>query len=149
MLVGNSLMHEEYKRRWRVVKDLRDVFIRFNQAKSWYEKYNMRSNRGLEKAWLEYLILLNIEQFDADVWSVLLKANKRSHELQPSVGQWTEVMQFYYRDMFMANGAACGPHLVTGNKMRFEKVMDVMTFLFLWDEQERLGWGNKPYRVIL
>ena len=58
-------------------------------------------------------------------------------------------MQFCYRNMkkmFMANGAACGPHLVTGNKMRFEKVMDVMNFLFLWDEQERPGWGNKPYR---
>ncbi|KFZ11705.1 hypothetical protein V502_07447 [Pseudogymnoascus sp. VKM F-4520 (FW-2644)] len=152
MLVGNALMHEEYKRRWRAVKDLRDVFIRFNQAELWYEKYNMRSNRGLEKAWLEYLILLNIEQFDADVWSALLKANKRSHELQPSAGQWIDVMQFCYRDMkkmFMANGAACGPHLVTGNKMRFEKVMDVMNFLFLWDEQEWPGWGNKPYRVIL
>ncbi|PVH96290.1 hypothetical protein DM02DRAFT_687910 [Periconia macrospinosa] len=30
MLVGNLLMHAEYKRRWRAVKDLRDVFVRFN-----------------------------------------------------------------------------------------------------------------------
>jgi hypothetical protein len=37
VLVGNMLMHEEYKRRWRAVKDLRDVFVRFNQAKSWYD----------------------------------------------------------------------------------------------------------------
>lgn len=153
VLVGNALMHEEYKRRWRAVRDLRDVFIRFNQAESWYKKYDMQSNRGLEKAWLEYLILLNIEQFDANVWSALLKANKRSHELQPSAGQWAaDAMQFCYCDMkrlFIANGAACGPHLVTGNKMRFEKVMDVMHFLFLQDEQERPGWGDKPYRVIL
>ncbi|OBT54137.1 hypothetical protein VE04_06765, partial [Pseudogymnoascus sp. 24MN13] len=36
VLVGNLLMHEEYKRRWRAVKDLRNVFIRFNQAETWY-----------------------------------------------------------------------------------------------------------------
>ena len=57
-------------------------------------------------------------------WRALLKANKRSRELRPNAGQWTEVMQFCYRDvkkMFVANGVACGPHLV-GNKMRFEKV---------------------------
>ena len=34
ILVGNMLMHEEFKRRWRAVKDLRDFFIRFNQAAS-------------------------------------------------------------------------------------------------------------------
>jgi hypothetical protein len=88
----NVLMYEEYNRRWRAVEDLRDVFIRFNQAESWYEKYNMRGNRGLEETWLEYLILLNIEQFDVDVWSALLKANEHSLELRPSAGQWTNMM---------------------------------------------------------
>jgi hypothetical protein len=34
ILVGNVLMHEEYKRRWRAVKDLRDVYVRFSQAES-------------------------------------------------------------------------------------------------------------------
>jgi hypothetical protein len=34
--------------------------------------------------------------------------------------------------------------------MRFEKVADLLDFLFLWgDGQERPGWGNKPYRAIL
>jgi hypothetical protein len=30
ILVRNILIYEEYKRRWRAVKDLRDVYIRFN-----------------------------------------------------------------------------------------------------------------------
>ncbi|OBT71266.1 hypothetical protein VF21_09920 [Pseudogymnoascus sp. 05NY08] len=34
VLVGNLLMHEEYKRRWRAVKDLCNVFICFNQAEA-------------------------------------------------------------------------------------------------------------------
>ena len=47
ILVGNMLMHEENKRRWRAVKDLRDFYVRFNQAKSWYDKY-MMSESGVK-----------------------------------------------------------------------------------------------------
>ncbi|KAH6665073.1 hypothetical protein B0J14DRAFT_680785 [Halenospora varia] len=42
ILVGNVLIYEEYKRRWRAVKDLRDVYIRFTQAESWYDRYNVQ-----------------------------------------------------------------------------------------------------------
>jgi hypothetical protein len=152
IFVGNLTMHEEYKRRWRAVKDLRDVYIRFNQAESWHEQYNMQDNQGLEKVWLEYLIALNLEQFDVDVQRAMLTATKRSHELRPDAAQSMEAMKFCHHDMrkmFMVDGEAVPPHMVTGNKMRFEKVMDVLNFLFMWDEQERPGWGNKPYRVIL
>ncbi|KAL5344208.1 hypothetical protein ACLOAV_010826 [Pseudogymnoascus australis] len=152
ILVGNLTMHEEYKRRWRAVKDLRDVYIRFNQAESWHEQYNMQDNQGLEKVWLEYLIALNLEQFDVDVQRAMMTANKRSNELRPDAAQSIEAMKFCHHDMrkmFMVDGEAAPPHMVTGNKMRFEKVMDVLNFLFMWDEQERPGWGNKPYRVIL
>lgn len=35
-------------------------------------------------------------------------------------------------------------------EMRFEKVTDLLHFLFLWDDQQpRSGWAHKPYRVIL
>jgi hypothetical protein len=47
MLEGNLLMHKEYKRRWRAVKDLRDVFVRFNQAQAWYDRYDVDRNPGL------------------------------------------------------------------------------------------------------
>jgi hypothetical protein len=30
ILIRNILIYKEYKRRWRAVKDLRDVYIRFN-----------------------------------------------------------------------------------------------------------------------
>lgn len=152
VLVGNMLMHEEYKRRWRAVKDLRDVFVRFNQAKSWYDQYNMQGNRRLRTAWLEYLHVLNLEQFDADVWKAMLKANKRSPELNPECSKLPAETRFCYSDMkrmFLVNGTVGPPHLVTGNKMRFEGIKDLLNFLFLWDERERSGWGNKPYRVIL
>ena len=51
--------------------------------------------------------------------------------------------------MFLVNRVASPPHFVIGNKMRFERVEDLLKFLFLWDEEERPGWGNKPYRLIL
>jgi hypothetical protein len=145
-------MHEEYKWRWRAVKDLRDVYIRFNQAESWYEQYNMQDNQRFEKVWLKYLIVLNLEQLDVDVQRAMLTATKGSHKLRPDAAQSIEAMKFCHHDMrkmFMVDGAAGPPHMVTGNKMRFEKVMDGLYFLFMWDEQERPGRGNKPYRVIL
>ncbi|RAL58025.1 hypothetical protein DID88_009089 [Monilinia fructigena] len=72
ILVGNVLMHEEYKRRWRAVKDLRDVYIRFNQAESWYDRYHVQRSTALLGKWLEYLHALNLEQFDADIWKAYL-----------------------------------------------------------------------------
>ena len=61
ILVGNMLVHEEYKRRWRAVKDLRDVFVRFNQAESWYNQYHIDTNQIMQEKWFEYLHVLNIE----------------------------------------------------------------------------------------
>jgi hypothetical protein len=152
MLVGNLLMHKEYKRRWRAVKDLRDVYIRFNQAEAWYDQYSIGHNSRLLDKWLEYLHTLNLEQFDSDVWKAVLKANQRSLELTPEAIQRDGAMEYCYRDMkemFLVDESASPPHFVTGNKMRFERVADLLNFLFLWDEEERLGWENKPYRVIV
>ena len=96
VLVGNLLMHEEYKRRWRAVKDLQDVLIRFNQAETWYGQYSMDDNARLQGVWLEYLHVLNLEQFDMDIWKAMLKANKRCPELRPEVIQKMVAGQFCY-----------------------------------------------------
>ncbi|KAN0108918.1 hypothetical protein V8E51_008660 [Hyaloscypha variabilis] len=124
---------ENILRRWRAVKDLRDVYIRFNQAESWFDQYN----------WLEYLHALNLEQFDAN----------RCPELTPGAVRQEGEIRFCYngmRRMFRVDGVPSPPHFVTGNKMRFERVGDLLDFLFLWeDDKERAGWGNKPYRAIL
>ena len=153
ILVGNMLMHEEYKRRWRAVKDLRDVYIRFNQAESWFDRYNVRHSRPLLSKWLEYLHALNLEQFDADIWKAMLKSDKRSPELTPGAVKQGGEIRFCYngmKRMFRVDGVPSPPHFVTGNKMRFERLGDLLDFLFLWeDDKERAGWGNKPYRAIL
>lgn len=80
-------MHKEYKRRWRAVKDLRDVYVRFNQAESWYDRYNVPRSAPLLDKWLEYLHALNLEQFDADIWKAMLKCDKRSPELAPGAAE--------------------------------------------------------------
>ena len=153
ILVGNILMHEEYKRRWRAVKDLRDVYVRFSQAESWYSRYNVHQSVPLIAKWLEYLHVLNLEQFDTDVWKAMLRANKRSSELAPEAIAHNGEMRFCYHGMrrkFSVNGVLTPPHLVTGNKMRFERMGELLDFLFLWDDgEERAGWDHKPYRTIL
>ena len=153
ILVGNVLMHEEYKRRWRAVKDLRDVYIRFNQAESWYDRYNVQYSASLLDKWLEYLHVLNLEQFDTDIWKAMLKSHKRSPELTSDAIKQKGDFRFcqnHMKRMFSIDGVIGPPHFVTGNKMRFERVADLLDFLFLWEDgKERPGWGNKPYRVIL
>jgi hypothetical protein len=153
ILVGNMLMHEEYKRRWRAVKDLRDVYVRFSQAEAWYDRYNVQAHPPLLAKWLEYLHALNLEQFDTDVWKVMLKSNKRSPELAPDAVARQGEMQFCHysmKRMFSINGTVVDPYFVTGNKMRFERVGALLNFLFLWEDgEDRAGWGHKPYRTIL
>ena len=153
MLVGNLLMHAEYKRRWKAVKDLKDVFLRFSQATGWYQQYNVQQNPQLLHTWLEYLHALNLEQFNADVWSSMLAAHKSHPEMSPAALKQDGNMTFCYRGMkhmFLQEGVVTPPHIVTGNKMRFATVNKLLDFLFLWDDdQERLGWGSKPYRLIL
>lgn len=153
ILVGNLLMHAEYKRRWKSVKDLRDVFVRFNQAAGWYERYNIKQHPQLLEKWLEYLHVLAIDQFDADICKTMLAAHKRHPELSPAALERDGHIRFCHRgmrDMFLVDGIVGPPHFVTGNKMRFSKVGELLDFLFLWDDgKERVGWESKPYRVII
>ncbi|KAI8931113.1 hypothetical protein NX059_012123 [Plenodomus lindquistii] len=153
MLVGNLLLHQEYKRRWRAVKDLRDVFVRFNQAEGWYTQHQMAHQPGVRRMWLEYLHALNLEQFDADVWKAMLAAHKRHPELSPAAAESGVPISYCYRGMrklFLVDGRVTPPHLVTGNKIRYRTVGELLDFLFQWgDKEKRVGWGSKPYRLIL
>ncbi|KAF5879002.1 uncharacterized protein Bfra_001175 [Botrytis fragariae] len=111
-----------------------------------------RGSKRIIKEGLEYLHVLNIEQFDLDIWKAMLKAHKRSPELAPDAVQ-NGVPRFCYKDMkemFIVNGLVQPPHFATGNKTRFDEVSDLLNFLFLWqDDEKRLGWNRRPYRVIL
>ncbi|KAF2623615.1 hypothetical protein BU25DRAFT_451327, partial [Macroventuria anomochaeta] len=55
MLNGCLLMHTEYKKRWQAVKDLQNVYVRFNQAERWFHQHNIGKNPALLRKWLEYL----------------------------------------------------------------------------------------------
>jgi hypothetical protein len=76
----------------------------------------MYSRVPLLAKWLEYLRVLNLEQFDADVWKVMLRSNKRSPELAPEAIARQGEMQFCYHDMrrmFSVNDVLVPPHFVT------------------------------------
>ena len=59
------------------------------------------------------------------------------HPIQLHTDLWAE---WDIKSMFSIDGSLKPPHFVTGNKMWFEKVVDLLDFLFLWeDDEERLG----------
>ncbi|KAF2626745.1 hypothetical protein BU25DRAFT_342766 [Macroventuria anomochaeta] len=99
MLRGCLLNHPEYKRRWQAVKDLQNVFVRFNQAERWLHQYNIRQKPGLLRKWLEYLYALNLEQFDVDLWKAVLKAKKQAQQLSPQALQQAGKMAYCYDGM--------------------------------------------------
>jgi hypothetical protein len=83
----------------------------------------------------------------------MLKFHKGNPELNPAMIEEQQNLRFCYHDMssaFMVDEEARPPHVTVGDKMRFNKVVDLLRFLFVWeDDEERVGWGNKPYRIIL
>lgn len=52
-------------------------------------------------------------------------------------------MRFFYygmKNIFLVDSVVSPPHLITENKMRFEKVGPLLDFLFLWDNgEDRVG----------
>ncbi|KAK7178210.1 hypothetical protein PSPO01_15744 [Paraphaeosphaeria sporulosa] len=83
----------------------------------------------------------------------MLAAHKSCPELSAAALEQDGSVAFCYsgmKRMFIDEGLVAPPHIVTGNKMRFSAVDKLLEFLFLWDdEQERAGWGAKPFRLIL
>ena len=153
MLVGNFLMHAEYKRRWAAVKDLKDVFVRFSQAIQWFHQHSVKQNPQLLATWLEYLHALILEQFDADIWASMLAIHKRRPELSPLALEGGRNMAFCMRDMaklFLPGGIPSPPHIATGNRSRFGSVEEVLDYIFLdngpW---KRKGWQDKPFRMVM
>ena len=103
----------------------------------------MEQNPQLLKKWLEYLFALNLEQFDADVWSAALAAHKTHPELSEAAIAQNGNIPFCYRSMhrmFLRDGVRAPPHIVTGNQMRITTVAKLLDLLFLWDDDtERKG----------
>lgn len=136
ILIRNLLIHAEYKCRWRVVKDLQDVFVRFNQVIGWYQQYSVQQHPQLLQKQLEYLHTLILEQFDTNVQSSMLAAYKSHLELSPAALRQDSTIMFYYKGMkriFLKEGVVALPHIVIGNKIRFSIVGKLLDYLFLQD----------------
>lgn len=152
LVQSSMLLHRQYKRRWRAVRDLRSAFVRLSQADSWFGQYNLAQNQHLRNKWLEYQLVLNIEQFDSDVWKTVLRMNMSHPELAPGIVDRLSDIQFCFQDMqeiCKLEGQICPPHSVTGNKTLFKTSFQLLCFLFFWkDGRKRMGWDAEPYRMI-
>lgn len=166
MLAGNMLIYRQYQRRWRAVRDLRDVYIRLGQADEWFVQHHITDHDGagapsgryrsvLERveAWLSFLHGLNLNQFDHDVATVM----QRSHRAHPELAQDYGVarlsrLSFCLAGMgklYLVNGFRSPPHSITGNKARFTTSSALINFLFDYDDGEVRGsWGRMTYRLI-
>ncbi len=69
----------------------------------------MSSKPSLLEKWLDFLHVLNIEQFGVDIWKAMLKSHERSPELHRNVLRGGGNFQFCIeeiKEMFFADGGA-------------------------------------------
>ncbi|HEV2644800.1 MAG TPA: hypothetical protein VGU46_00395 [Acidobacteriaceae bacterium] len=152
-LAGNILLHQQYQQRWRAVRDLRDVYIRLGQADEWFARYDLSGSGSGQRAWLDFLHGLNLNQFDHDVASAL----QRSHKAHPELAGEVSIerlcqLSFSHEGMqetFEVEGVPLPPHSITGNRSRFWTSSQLIDFLFGFDDDEkRASWASMAYRLI-
>jgi len=158
LLVGNLLLHEEYRRRWRAVKEMRDVHVQVFQADQWFSELFVARDPEKTKWWLDYLTCLVISQFDLDIWAKVHHENIQHEELtaetlqsypkhKPPVFCWDSMCR-----MFKVNIAPlrnpCPPHFTVGNRMVEKDPELIIRLLFEWrDVAQRHGWSAMKYRA--
>ncbi|KAF6517692.1 hypothetical protein HZS61_003253 [Fusarium oxysporum f. sp. conglutinans] len=163
LAVGNDLLRQDYKRQWRVLKDIRDVHVRMWQAQSWLGRYRVQDDVVAKRLWLEYLHSTVIELFQRDVWRVALKsvswktgsdvtdeASMKYPESSPPSFCYDGLSNLFHdrqRDVSHTR-----PHLVAGNKIRSTSMKDLFDDLFSPSStgtamKRRRGWASLPYRI--
>ncbi|KAH6975809.1 hypothetical protein EDB80DRAFT_783899 [Ilyonectria destructans] len=163
LAVGNDLLRQDYKRQWRILKDVRDVHVRVWQAQSWVERYQVRENLEARRLWLEYLHSTVVELFQRDVWRTALKSTKwktGSDVTDEAVRKYPDSKPPPYchdglSDLFhdrQRDMSHTQPHFLTGNKLRSTSVMDLFDTLFSPSSvgtaiQRRAGWSSLPFRI--
>jgi hypothetical protein len=155
-LAGNILLHRQYQRRWRAVRDLRDVYVRLGQAEEWFTRHHLRGCGRDQRQWLDFLHGLNINQFDLDISTSLLRSHKSYPELAPSESEYkvSSFTPFCYRTLRKTfqvdpDHGPLPPHTVLGNKGRFTSSSELIDFLFNWDKNPKQGsWAKLTYRLI-
>lgn len=163
LAVGNDLLRQDYKRQWRVLKDIRDVHVRMWQAQNWTGRYQVRDNVMARRLWLEYLHSTVIELFQRDVWCAALKSTKwktgsdvtdeaviRYPGPSPPTFCYDEMSSLFHDRQYDVHHTR--PHLITGNKLRSTSVIDLVDDLFSpafrgTAMKRRSGWSSLPYRI--
>lgn len=160
LAVGNDLLRQDYKRQWRVLKDIRDVHVRMWQAQSWTGRYQVRENIAARRLWLKYLHSTVIELFQRDVWRAALKSTRwktgsditdeaaiRYPGSSPPIFCYDEMSTLFHDHQHDLNHTR--PHLITGSRLRSTRVVDLVDDLFSPDSRgttmkRRSGWSSLP-----
>ncbi|KAG7403106.1 hypothetical protein Forpi1262_v018817 [Fusarium oxysporum f. sp. raphani] len=163
LAVGNDLLRQDYKRQWRVLKDIRDVHVRMWQAQSWLGRYRVQDDGAAKRLWLEYLHSTVIELFQRDVWRAALRsvswktgsdvtdeASMRYPESSPPSFCYDTLSDLFHDRQHDTSHTR--PHLVAGNKIRSTSMKDLFDDLFSPSStgttmKRRRGWASLPYRI--
>lgn len=153
MLIGNLLMHAKYKRRQKAVKNLSNVYTRFNQVIKQYQQHCIEEHSRLLQKQLEYLHALNLKQFNANIQLFILAAHKSCFKLLPTTLRQDSKITFYTKGMlyiFLNKGVLTLLYVIIGNRKQFNLIQALLEFLFLQNNNQKCkGQERKLYCLIL
>ena len=161
-LAGNLLRHQQFKKKARQVKELKDVWVRFEQANQWFIKHDLQKPgpKALDRQWqwLEYLICLVINQFDLDIFEAMLRNHTTNPELRGNCAtiKALEQTRFCHTDMSamfedQAGGPPLPPHTSISNRSKITTAYQLLSFLLEEEDQggvTRGAWQKLPFRLI-
>ncbi|KAH6957666.1 hypothetical protein BKA56DRAFT_563009 [Ilyonectria sp. MPI-CAGE-AT-0026] len=163
LMVGNHILQGEYGRQWKVIRDIRDVHARMWQAQRWAQQYSVRQSPENRCVWLEYLHSTVIESFQCDVWRAARKSldwKSGSDLTDEAAAQYSaiqpppycyDILQSCFHDR-RRNINHTRPYFLTGNKLRFPHVWDLVCDLLGFDLrdgrlEQRKDQQSMPYRI--
>lgn len=161
-MAGALALSKEYRKNWKAVKDLRNVYLRHSQAHEWIRKHNLaRTFRKGAEVFGEpdnvkcYLASVILNYFTALVFNEFQAYTRKEmqrvcgkNELKPesTVDGALNDMHFTYNSMkrhYKQVGSDPGPKLGTGNKCQWTRAWELVNFLFDWEVHKFVDWENK------
>jgi hypothetical protein len=145
MVLDNPQLKKVYNKRWKAVHLTVEGATLIDDACRWAQRFNIASNYGRKRLWLDYLFAVNLQVFNEFIGNAIKGDLKPEYQQRALDGQvalcWDE----------LSNAWAVGqPRLVVHSATRYKDgPMQLVDYLFDSDDTSVRGvWKKSSYRLI-
>jgi hypothetical protein len=145
MVLDDPQLKKAYKKRWEAVQLTVEGATLIDDASMWAQRFDIASNSGRKRLWLDYLFAVNLQAFNEFIGNAIKGDLKPEYHQRALDGQiplcWDE----------LSNAWAVGqPRLVVHSAMQYKDgPMELVDYLFDSNDTSVRGrWKDGSYRLI-